>query len=154
MTFRSLSSQSICTFSVCARASARGPQPLSWNLARASHSATLHLSPVLDHQSILCISEFISSFIDTTCQLHYPFNLGFNNPRFFLGFFFFFPLYLIKSLYSCLICFSWEMRQKSVSFPILWRLLLLTLNRFFPNSPSFHICHIKWTSLLSPAARA
>ena len=92
MTFRSLSSQSICTFSVCARASARGPQPLSWNLARASHSAALHLSPVLDHQSILCIYEFISSFKDTTCKLHYPFNLGFNNPRFFLGFFFFFSV--------------------------------------------------------------
>ena len=84
--FRSLSSQSFCACSVCARASARGPQPLSWNLARASHSAALHLSP--SHLFSVYMSSFLSSFKDTTCKLHYPFNLGFNNPRFFLGFFF------------------------------------------------------------------
>lgn len=35
------------------------------------------------------MSSFLSSFKDTTCKLHYPFNIGFNNPRFFFRFFFF-----------------------------------------------------------------
>ena len=151
--FHSLSSpHSFCTCSICVRASARGLQPPSWNLTRASHavapSSFSSLGPLI-YSLHIWVHFFLLLKIPPVSYIALLI-LGLITQDFFRVFF---PLCLIKSLYSCLICFSWEMRQKSVSFPILWRLLSLTLNRFFPNSPSFHICHIKWTSLLSPAAR-